>query len=140
MAGKKKVKTTEGRTLEKIDRATGSIEIVMVDLFGTDEPDTMEDDLADPLVAIKQNSESLYHEIQDGKHERWFRLAEEWKKKETGEGRTRRVCVHCDCTTTGGHTFCKCPECNDATHFPGYCELLGCQSGFSCCKVTECGR
>jgi hypothetical protein len=82
MAAKNKAKTTEGRALEKIDRATGSIEIAIVDLFGTDEPDTMENDLAHSLVAIKQSLDSLYDDIQDGKHERWLRLAEEWKKKE----------------------------------------------------------
>lgn len=44
-------------------------------------------------------------------------------------------CPHCQCSN--GH--CSCPDCNDSQHYPGFCDSVGCQNGFSCCPIFDCG-
>src|SRR5579862_7921527 len=42
-------------------------------------------------------------------------------------------CVQCN----SFHGIYTCPICHDK--YPGYCDGLGCQNGFSCCTTAGCG-
>lgn len=49
---------------------------------------------------------------------------------------TLGTCSHGECSPQYG---CKCPACNDANYYPGFCAGIGCESGFPCCPLHSCG-
>ncbi len=45
------------------------------------------------------------------------------------------TCPHCNCPTGN----CICPACLDSNYYPGFCAGIGCQDGFACCRLENCG-